>query len=259
MPVATPPRITLLTDFGTADGYVAAMKGVIAAIAPAAIIDDASHDVAAGDVHGAAWALAGYWDRYPPGTVHVVVVDPGVGSVRRALAVAAGGRMFTGPDNGVFTYVLDAVPDAVMIELPVAGSAVSATFHGRDVFAPAAARLCLGVPLAQLGAAASGAMRLDIPAAVAGEGAVHGVVVHVDRFGNLVSNIGQAAVGRLGRVSVGGRTCRLRHTYADVDPGELVAVVGSRGFVEVAVRDGSAAALLRAQRGAAVIVDDGAR
>src|SRR5690606_8452553 len=137
-------RITLLTDFGTADGYVAAMKGVIAARAPGVVVDDASHDVPPGDVAAAAWTLSRYWNLYPPGTVHVVVVDPGVGSERRALAAEVDGRLFVAPDNGVLTWVLAEAGDAAVVAIEAARlfrTPVSATFHGRDVFAPVAAEL----------------------------------------------------------------------------------------------------------------------
>jgi S-adenosyl-L-methionine hydrolase (adenosine-forming) len=273
-----PPRITLLTDFGTADGYVAAMKGVIATIAPFVVVDDATHDIPPGDVAAGAWALAAYWRRYPPGTVHVAVVDPGVGGARRALAVRCRGRWLVAPDNGLVTRVLaeasgagDDDDGALVVALDparIGGGAVSATFHGRDVFAPAAAWLAAGRPAEELGTrAAEPPVRLTLPAAVReGEGevgrGVAGVVVHVDRFGNLITNVpgawlvGGGGAGGAGsvRVRLAGRDVPLVRTYGDAGPGELLALVGSAGWIEVAVRDGSAAALLEVGRGAVVRV-----
>lgn len=265
-----PARITLLTDFGTRDGYVAAMKGVIAAMAPRAIIDDASHDIAPGDIEAAAWALGGYWRLYEPPVVHVAVVDPGVGGRRRAIVVRADGRLLVGPDNGVFTRVLLEAQDVGILALddavgaragvsgrPVASSqpAVSATFHGRDVFAPVAAHLALGGTIDELGRPVADPVLLRLPQVRRDAGRVHGVVVHVDRFGNLVTNISQDDASGGARVAVCGRECALVRTYADVEAGELLALIGSRGVLEVSVRDGSAASLLAAERGATVIIE----
>jgi S-adenosyl-L-methionine hydrolase (adenosine-forming) len=269
--VSGPARITLLTDFGTRDGYAAAMKGVIAALAPRAIIDDASHDIAPGDVEAAAWALAGYWRLYETPVVHVAVVDPGVGGRRRALLVRADGRLLVGPDNGVFTRVLREAQEVGILALDEAASprpgvsgrpaasarhAVAATFHGRDIFAPIAAHLALGVPFEELGRPVADPVLLPVPEPRRdGHGRVHGVVVHVDRFGNLVTNIPQDDAPARARVAVCGRECALVRTYADVEAGQLLALVGSRGVLEVSVRDGSAASLLAAERGATVIIE----
>lgn len=254
---AVPPRITLLTDFGTADGYVAAMKGVIAGLAPAALIDDAAHDITPGDIAAAAWAVAGYWQRYPPATVHVVVVDPGVGGGRRGLAVAADGRFLVGPDNGVFSRVLRRVPAARVVVIDrdrLTSGGVAATFHGRDVFAPAAARLALGHPLADLGADIADPVMLDLPSATVQDDSVQGVVVHIDRFGNLITNIDAHLVNGPARVAIRGSSCSVLRTYADAEPGTLVAVIGSQDVLEVAVRDGSAADTLGVRRGEVVVV-----
>jgi S-adenosylmethionine hydrolase len=249
------PRLTLLTDFGTADGYAAAMKGVVAAICPAAVIDDASHDIA--PVEAAAWALARYWRLYPPGTVHVVVVDPGVGGTRRALAVRAGERLLVLPDNGVATRVLEESQhwDAVAIqERRFLREPVSRTFHGRDVFAPAAAHLAAGVPLGALGPAVTDPVRLALPEFSITPDAVVGTVVHVDRFGTLITNIPETWVSA-GTIAVGGRDLgAAARTFSDAEPGALLALVGSAGVLEVAVRGGSASALLRLGRGAEVRV-----
>lgn len=233
-------RATLLTDFGTRDGYVAAMKGVIAAIAPSAFVDDASHDIPHGDILAAALALRRYWRLYPVGTVHVVVVDPGVGSDRGALAMSAEGRFFVGPDNGVFTFI----PAEAAVQLDVPNDS-SHTFHGRDVFAPAAGRLLRGDSLPQLGKEAVVRVALDVPAA----NDKQGQVLIVDRFGNLITNITHAAA-----VVIAGREVQLVQTYADVAEGELLALINSDGLLEIAVRNGSAAETLGVSRGAEVLL-----
>ena len=227
-------RATLLTDFGTRDGYVAAMKGVIAAIAPSALIDDASHDIPQGDVLAAAFALRRYWRLYPPGTVHVVVVDPGVGTQRAALGLEADGRFFVGPDNGVFTYI--PATNAVALAIP---DTSSQTFHGRDVFAPAAARLLSGAQLHELGNAADVRVALELP--------TQPQVVAVDRFGNLITNVSTSS-----DVEVAGRKIRLARTYGDAPVGGLLALLNSDGLLEIAVRNGSAAETLGVSRGAEV-------
>lgn len=229
-------RATLLTDFGTRDGYVAAMKGVIAAIAPSAFVDDASHDVPPGDILTAAFALRRYWKLYPRGTVHVVVVDPGVGSDRQAIAMEVDGHFFVGPDNGVFTFV----PAGRVVQLrPPATS--SRTFHGRDVFAPAAGRLLHGAALREIGQEIFTRVVLDIPPAPQ--------VIMVDRFGNLITNLSAPA-----DVEIAGRRVRAGRTYSDVAPGQLVALINSDGMLEIAVRNGSAAETLGVSRGAEVSV-----
>lgn len=246
-------RITLLTDFGTADGYVAAMKGVIASICPDAAIDDATHAIPQGDVAAAAFALARFWRLYPPGTVHVVVVDPGVGGDRRAIAARADGRLLVAPDNGVLSRVFAAeAPDAIVsLDDPsYHRTPVSATFHGRDIFAPAAAHLARGEPPAALGSPVDDPVGLPWPSPSRGrDDEVIGEVVHVDRFGNLITNLPAAWTRRAREVRVGdvgiGPT---RRTYADVERGELVALIGSLGLLEVSVRDGSAAERLGAVR-----------
>ena len=227
-------RATLLTDFGTRDGYVAAMKGVIAAIAPSAFVDDASHDIPQGDILAAAFALRRYWRRYPPGTVHVVVVDPGVGTERAALALEIDGHFFVGPDNGVFTF-LPAGP-AVTLAVPRTSSR---TFHGRDVFAPAAARLLAGAPLHELGEALHERVTLELP--------TRPQVIAVDRFGNLITNISEPT-----DVEINGRAVKLARTYGDASVGGLLALMNSDGLLEIAVRNGSAAETLGVSRGAEV-------
>lgn len=255
VPPAAPRRVTLLTDFGTADGYVAAMKGVIAAIAPEAVIDDAAHDIPPGDVRAGAWALGAYWRLYPPGTVHIAVVDPGVGGDRRPLALEVEERIIIAPDNGLVTEVLfgSEVTHAVEIRnLPLLHGDISATFHGRDVFAPAAALIMTGLPLPEVGPPVTDPVLLPATQPIRTGDAIIGSVVHVDRFGSLVTDIPGAAVNN-GFIEVEGvATIPVMRTYTDVASGTGVALIGSRGFVEVAVRDGSASATLGVGRGASV-------
>jgi S-adenosylmethionine hydrolase len=242
--------ITLLTDFGTADGYVGEMKGVLVTNAPGCAIVDIAHDVAAHDVEAGRLTLARYWQRFPPGTVHIAIVDPGVGSSRAALAVQSAGRYLVGPDNGLLSPAL-LFPDARCVALPIPHAA-SATFHGRDVFAPAAALLVKGATIDSLGEAFHDPVILRTPEATRDAGGdVHGVVIGVDRFGNVLTNlVSRRAVS----VRVNGRTVPVARTYADVAAGELVALVGSSGFIELAVRDGSASTALGAVSGDAVVL-----
>jgi S-adenosyl-L-methionine hydrolase (adenosine-forming) len=242
--------VTLLTDFGTADGYVGELKGVIAANAPGVSIVDVAHDIAAHDVDGARLALARYWRRFPEGTVHLVVVDPGVGGARAALAVESEGRFLVGPDNGVLSpALLHAGARCVSLGIP---SGAAPTFHGRDVFAPAAAELAHGIALDALGEPCMAPEVRRTPEATRrDDGVVMGVVISIDRFGNAVTNL---MARRGGTVDVAGRAIPLRRAYADAAPGELVALVGSSGLVEIALREGNAAAMLALRRGAPVLL-----
>lgn len=247
--------VVLLTDFGTVDGYVAAMKGVLATRAPGVAVVDAAHDVPRGDPAAGARALDRYWRLFPEGAVHLCVIDPGVGSARRALAVEAEGRFAVGPDNGLLEPLLaHAGCRVVRIAEVQAPGRPSTTFHGRDIFAPAAARLATGAELAALGPAVADPVRPKrLPPAEGEPGRGQGVVTGVDVFGNLATNLPGAwlrgaamvEVGATRRVAVGAR-------YTDVAPGEAVALVGSDGRVEVAVRDGSAALTLGASPGTRV-------
>jgi hypothetical protein len=243
------PLITLLTDFGTADGYVGEMKGVLLARAPDATLVDITHEIPAQDVELARLTLARVWRRFPAGTVHLVVVDPGVGTDRAALAVKSDGRSFVGPDNGVLSPAL-LVAGACVVTLEIPANA-SASFHGRDVFAPAAASLALGASVESLGRASRQPIIRRTPEPQRLEdGVLAGVVISVDRFGNAITNL----VGlRAGIVELAGATLPLRRTYGDVPPGAALAIVGSSGLIEVAVRDGNAARQLSLTRGSPVV------
>lgn len=244
------PIITLTTDFGTTDGYVGELKGVLVSGAPDAEIIDITHDIPPQDVERARLTVARIWRRFPEGSIHLVVVDPGVGSTRAALAVASDGRFLVGPDNGVLSPAL-LIPSARVVALSVPSGA-SATFHGRDVFAPAAAALARGANIDALGTdMPSPTMRRTPEPTRRPDGAMAGEVIVVDRFGNAVTNLISL---RGGTIEVASLAIPVRRTYADAKVGEPVAVVGSSGFIEIAVRDGDASRALRLARGTHVVL-----
>jgi S-adenosylmethionine hydrolase len=267
-PNRKPPLVTLLTDFGAADTYVGVMKAVILGICPQARIVDLCHEVPAQDVQQAAFLLDTAWRYCSEGTVHLVVVDPGVGGSRRALAVEAHGQRFVAPDNGVLTYVVAQAKQlrAIAIEseehfLP----SVSRTFHGRDVLAPVVARLACGAPIEQFGPPIEDQLvQFPISRPAVKGSRVEAHVVHVDRFGNLITDLREddlAAWGGKGRASritirVGqGSIEGISLTYSEAKPGELLALFGSSGRLEIAVNEGSAAGALRVGRGEAVLLE----
>jgi S-adenosyl-L-methionine hydrolase (adenosine-forming) len=241
--------VTLLTDFGTADGYVAEMKGVLYSGAPDITVVDLTHAIPPQDVEAGRLALARAWRRFPVGTIHVAVVDPGVGTRRAAIAVEAQGRFLLGPDNGILSPALVG-GGADVVALPIPPYA-AATFHGRDVFAPAAARLAAGESLTMLGVFKDDPVLRRTPDTIRhDDGSVTGQVLTIDRFGNILSNIG----GRMGgRLLVAGRSVAVQRVYADVPVGSMIALTGSSGFLEVAVRGGSAQQALGVQRGMPVV------
>ena len=211
--------------------------------APGSALVDISHGVPPGQVRTAAYLLGRAWHRFPEGTVHLVVVDPGVGTDRRALALAAHGHWFVAPDNGVLSPILS--PDVMPWVLPVPAAAAP-TFHGRDLFAPAAAALANGSPLSGLGTPLVGApVTLPVTAPHYEGKAIVGEVIHVDRFGNLITSLTPELVPAYAVLEIEGlEVGPLRHTFGDVPRGELLAYLGSGGEIEVAVRDGSAATRL---------------
>ena len=252
--------VTLTTDFGTADGYVGAMKGLILSLAPQVTLVDISHSVPPQDVHHGARLLATAAPHFPDGTVHVAVVDPGVGSTRRGIALKTPHATFIGPDNGLFTPFLREQIACVALTNPATlRHPVSATFHGRDIFVPVAAHVVNGLPFDDLGPPIRDPVLLPLPQTQRlSTGGLRGAVVYVDHFGNLVTNLGPSlgegtSVKDI-RIVVGGIVLDLCRTYADVPPDELVALVGSDGYLEIAVRDGSAAERLGLDVGAVVEV-----
>ena len=251
-------RVTLLTDFGTRDGYVGAMKGVLTTLAPEVMLDDAGHEVPRGDVAGAARSLAAYWNRFPGGTVHLVVVDPGVGTDRRPLALEADRHFVVAPDNGVVSRVLDQARSWQAVELSnpdLFPQARSRTFHGRDLFAPAAAHLARGGDLLSLGSPVEDPVRIPEPEPTLTGAEAVGEVVQVDRFGNLITNLPGEAARWSPWIEVEGTRVPTAGTYGEVASGEALALENSEGRLEVAVRDGSAAVVLGLAPGAQVRVD----
>ncbi len=235
------PIITLLTDFGTTDHYVAEIKGVLLTRAPGVTLVDITHGVSPGDVRSGAYILGRTWHRFPPNTIHMTVIDPGVGTDRAALALSAGGHCFVGPDNGVFTPVLRDIPvEAVLLPTP---ATASPTFHGRDLFAPAAAALACGMPLQTLGKPFTGMPERLAYTIPHHEGkTVIGEIVYIDRFGTLITNLTSELVPAYASLEVEDLDIGpLRRTFGDVGTGGLLAYVGSAGAIEIAVRNGSAA------------------
>jgi S-adenosylmethionine hydrolase len=273
---ARPPIVTLLTDFGTQDVYVGIMKGVILAINPHACLIDLTHEVGPQDVTAGAWLLRSAVPHFPTGTIHLAVVDPGVGCKRRGLVVATREAYLVGPDNGLLSPAAGAlgVRSVHAIDVPglvkkrVLGHSISQTFHGRDVFAPIAARLSLGDSPRMFGKRLAGMVTLGLPASIRRAGSLMGQVIHSDRFGNLITNLAGGEIEKLRRqtltagfshpevsVSIGGATIpRLASAYAAASNGELLAIMGSWDLLEIAVRGGNAAERLAVGRGAPVKV-----
>jgi len=245
--------IALLTDFGLRDPYVAAVKGVIASRCDARVVD-LSHDVEPFDTFGAAWFLRSIVDYWPAGTIFVVVVDPGVGTSRKIVAAERDGRFFVAPDNGVLSLVIE--PPAISVEnesffLPHG----SATFHGRDRFAPVAAAIASGTKLEELGPQVDDIVGLDYAPPRYGNDAIDGTLVATDRFGNLITDIEAAKVGfpsfalRAGWHVVD----RLERNYGDARDGVFM-IVGSSGCIELSVANASAADVLQLRRGDRVTI-----
>jgi S-adenosylmethionine hydrolase len=248
------PVVTFTTDFGTRDGYAGAMKGVVLSIAPRATLVDITHGVPAQDVAAGAVALAQAAPLFPVGSIHVAVVDPGVGGERADLLVESGGSFFIGPDNGVLSLAARAPRKIYWIEAAAfRREPVSPTFHGRDVFAPTAGRLAAGANPIDAGPLVPKMVDLATPALHRRDGVIEGEVIHVDGFGNLITSLPAEALAGPGVTvevegSAGRFEPRVGRTFSDVDPGALIAYVGSGGQVEIARRDGSAAGRIGAER-----------
>ncbi len=258
--------ITLLTDFGTKDHYVASMKGVILNINPQCSLVDITHEVIPQDVQGGALILAHTFSYFPKGTVHLCVVDPGVGSPRKPVLVATQNYFFVGPDNGLFSLMMrrERVKQVVVLTreeyfLPK----VSTTFHGRDIFAPVAAHLSLGVKPNAFGYETRLLKTLEIGNPIIKDGKLSGAILHVDAFGNLISNIDgeklfQFIRGRPFVIRAGRKIIReLKRGYWEGKRGEPIALIGSGGFLEISVRDGSAQMMLKARRGNPIVISTG--
>lgn len=269
----TPPRIiTLTTDFGTSDAYVGVMKGVILGINPRAQVVDITHAIPPQDVHEAAFLIHSAHRYFPKDTIHTIVVDPGVGSNRRAIVCQTDNAFFVCPDNGVLSYLLQGnlqgnLQDSPAFQATTIENAmyllphVSNTFHGRDIFAPVAAHLSLGVPLADIGTPVHNLVQLSIPTMHIADDTLNGQIIKVDSFGNLITNISQADFVAFTEtdsfyvIQAGdARITRLNRAYAESDTGEPLAIIGSSGLLEIAVNCGSAEERLGLKRGYTVII-----
>jgi len=236
--------VTLLTDFGTSDGFVGAMKGVILSLCPTAQVVDLTHEIPPQDVVAGAWALREATATFPPATIHVAVVDPGVGTTRRPILVEHEQTFFVGPDNGLLSLAAPRGSAFLLDRSELHAPKVSSTFHGRDVFAPVAGHLASGRSPRDCGTPfpSGDRVRIEWPAATRGHGQIVGQVVHVDHFGNLVTNMtrddlaGEEWVVTLASLDVG----PVRSTFGDVKRGEWVAYMGSNGYLEIAIREGNA-------------------
>jgi S-adenosyl-L-methionine hydrolase (adenosine-forming) len=256
--------IALVSDFGTRDHYVGAMKGVILSINPEATVVDVSHDLPPHDIAAAADELACTYKYFPPGTVFLVVIDPGVGSARRGIAVEAGEWRFVAPDNGVLSGVFVDHPPKKIVELTerrYARPTVSRTFEGRDRFAPAAAWLSKGVHLPAFGRPVSDPAILERALPIVGDGSVSGVVTRIDRFGNVITNLDRKTCERLTdgsaalKLEIAGHSIhRIVSTYTEINAGEVAALFGSTDHLECAMRAERAADRLDVKTGDGVVL-----
>jgi len=259
----TPPIITLLTDFGTADGYAGAMKGVILSINPRAKVFDLTHDIVPQDILGGAFALAAAVPCFPPGTIHVAVVDPGVGGMRKPILVSWRSHFLVGPDNGLLSLALGSnPPDSIyhLTRTKYFRNQISRTFHGRDIFAPIAGHLSLGIAPEEMGELLSTWEQIRLPAPQEAEGGLLGEVIHVDRFGNLITTIREEDVlrlfpGKIIYITIGGKKIRgIKTSYTEVGENELLAIIGSGGWLEISQNKGHAAQTLGLGRRAQVTI-----
>lgn len=255
MPLPT-PIITLTTDFGLADGYVAAIKGVILSRTPAATIVDLCHAIRPQDILQAAYIIKDTFDSFPAGAIHVVVVDPGVGSERGIIVLAAHGHLFLGPDNGVFSLLIGPGAQAFLANRPdLHRQPLSRTFHGRDIMAPLAAHLAAGHRPEALGSPIAleqlSVLQAPLSSFSAVTRQVYGCVIRIDHFGNLITNISQGEVEQLGagpsalRLTVGPHyISSCRESYSQAAPGQPLMLINSSGLIEIAINQGHAASSL---------------
>jgi len=244
--------VTFATDFGASDAYVGAMKGVVLGVAPKAVLVDITHAIPAHDVRTGAFILADAAPYFPLGSVHLAVVDPGVGGDRNGVAVSSRGQFFVGPDNGVLTLAAPRPRRVFRIESPLfRRETVSPTFHGRDIFAVAAGQLAAGRPIDEAGPMLASMTELPMPAVQELADDCRGEVIHIDHFGNLITSFSSGAAGGRWELWCEGRRFELvgGRTFSDVDRGALVLYAGSGGRMEAAVRDGSAAVLTQSKAG----------
>jgi len=252
--------ITLLTDFGTADYFVGAVKGAILSVNPQAVIVDLTHEIPPQDIAAGAFTLLAAYKTFPAGTIHVGVVDPGVGSTRRPIIVRANKQFFVGPDNGLFTYIYDREPSHRVFHVTAEKyfrPDPSSTFHGRDIFAPVAAALSNGVKPREFGPKITDAVRLPLTLEprLLRNGDVRARIIHIDRFGNCVTNITRDLVKPNATLRINQKTIRnFRNFYGEDSTNTSFAIWGSAGFLELSVNGGSAATILKAKRDDSVVL-----
>ena len=248
--------ITLLSDFGLEDVYVGVMKGAIAQINPQLAVIDLTHQIPPQNIAAGRFCLMNAYPYFPPTTVYVAVVDPGVGSQRRGIAVELAGGFLVGPDNGLFSGILSLSPAIVAVELTNSNywrcPHPSKTFHGRDIFAPVGAHLASGLPIKELGnqIAPDSLVKLPIPDFKTTNTGITGSIQYIDHFGNLITNIPAAAVeGKNWSVTIWDLIISSGQTYSDSEPGEIIALIGSHGWLEIGVNNGSAKSRLQLDLG----------
>ncbi len=255
--------ITLTTDFGLRDPFVGIMKGVILGIAPDVQIVDITHEIRSYDILEAAFILDSSYRHFPAGTVHVVVVDPGVGSERRPIAASSKGHVFVAPDNGVLSFVLTPEPTAPTAAYLIKNESlfytpISRTFHGRDIFAPVAAHLSQGVPIESAGPRILDFVKKPFSRPRPQGDKLVGTVVRVDKFGNIITNLRREDLSRDFSIRVAGLSInRLCASFSDAEPGEFFVFEGSTGYIEIALNQGSASDRLDIERGAEIEVESG--
>lgn len=252
--------VTLLTDFGWQDVYVAVMKGAIASINPQISVVDLTHQIPPQDLIAGRFALLNAYPYFPHGTVHVAVIDPGVGSQRRGIAIKLAEGFLVGADNGLFSGVLQKQKAVAAVELTNSkywrSDRPSTTFHGRDIFAPVGAHLANGVPLKELGKeiASDSLVKLSLPEVTIEKNQIIGCIQYIDRFGNLITNIAAQNLQLRQQVSIEQQLIPWGNTYSDAKEGELIALVGSHGYLEIAVNCGNALEKLQVTVGETVVV-----
>ena len=244
----TYPIITLTTDFGTTDYYVGCMKGVILSINPNVNIVDISHEIKPFDIIGCSYFLSSFYKYYPPNTINVVVVDPGVGSSRRPLIIKADDKYFIGPDNGIFSTVLENTDQAEIYHLTnpdYFSKFVSSTFHGRDIFAPVCAYLSLNTHISKFGEKIEDIKLLNNIKPKLSNSKIIGKIVYEDRFGNLITNIKEELIINIDKIIIGKvQIDKISSSYNEVSKGEALAIIGSSGYLEISVNMGSAASVI---------------
>lgn len=244
--------ITLTTDFGIDDHYAGSMKGVVLGINNEAVITDITHGIPKYDIFKAAYTLRSFYKYFPKGSIHVVVVDPGVGSERKPIIVQTEEGIFIGPDNGVFSFVLKESKSVNVFEITNSEfmlEDLSSTFHGRDIFAPVAAHLSLGVDIQDFGEVLKNPISLEIRRPELKGDEIVGEVIYVDSFGNLITNIPGDLFKRSSKVQLGEFIIdSVANTYQDVKKGKLLAIIGSSGFLEISVNQGSAVDIIKDQK-----------